>query len=311
MCNNDSLIKHPIRKSRTKTRRPKFLSLRSELISPKFTPMIHHPPQPSPPPPTPPQKQLTLFPLHPENLQMEDREENVVFIFENDVVSSSCCSLQSFLPSYQNDMSSEEESRNLAEEAALVRTAMRSRERQTGVEEKWVCYSEVVEKTEEVEVEEVTSTAADEWVKKINKNKKKKIKKKVEMMGKQLWLKLDYEGILNAWPDKAPLFINGESPQTVPDLRDDPNLCSDSLPNRNVMDGMGSEGHNSNNNNVWKVPEMGILKKEYILGQREASVLRYKEKRQSRLFSKRIRYEVRKLNAEKRPRMKGRFVKRS
>lgn len=39
-------------------------------------------------------------------------------------------------------------------------------------------------------------------------------------------------------------------------------------------------------------------------GQREASVLRYKEKRQSRLFSKRIRYEVRKLNAEKRPRMK-------
>ena len=39
-------------------------------------------------------------------------------------------------------------------------------------------------------------------------------------------------------------------------------------------------------------------------GQRQASVLRYKEKRQSRLFSKRIRYEVRKLNAEKRPRMK-------
>lgn len=37
---------------------------------------------------------------------------------------------------------------------------------------------------------------------------------------------------------------------------------------------------------------------------REASVLRYKEKRQNRLFSKRIRYEVRKLNAEKRPRMK-------
>ncbi|KAL5974940.1 Zinc finger protein CONSTANS-LIKE 7 [Asimina triloba] len=43
---------------------------------------------------------------------------------------------------------------------------------------------------------------------------------------------------------------------------------------------------------------------------REARVLRYKEKRQSRLFSKKIRYQVRKLNAEKRPRLKGRFVKR-
>ncbi|XP_010557193.1 PREDICTED: zinc finger protein CONSTANS-LIKE 8 [Tarenaya hassleriana] len=43
---------------------------------------------------------------------------------------------------------------------------------------------------------------------------------------------------------------------------------------------------------------------------REASVLRYKEKRQNRLFSKKIRYQVRKLNADNRPRLKGRFVKR-
>lgn len=43
---------------------------------------------------------------------------------------------------------------------------------------------------------------------------------------------------------------------------------------------------------------------------REAKVSRYREKRRTRLFSKKIRYEVRKLNAEKRPRMKGRFVKR-
>jgi len=39
-------------------------------------------------------------------------------------------------------------------------------------------------------------------------------------------------------------------------------------------------------------------------GGREASMLRYKEKRRNRLFSKKIRYEVRKLNAERRPRMK-------
>ncbi|KAM7515110.1 hypothetical protein LguiA_004693 [Lonicera macranthoides] len=37
---------------------------------------------------------------------------------------------------------------------------------------------------------------------------------------------------------------------------------------------------------------------------REASVLRYTEKRQSRLFSKKIIYQVRKLNADKRPRLK-------
>lgn len=43
---------------------------------------------------------------------------------------------------------------------------------------------------------------------------------------------------------------------------------------------------------------------------RQARVLRYREKRRRRLFSKKIRYQVRKLNAEKRPRIKGRFVKR-
>lgn len=56
--------------------------------------------------------------------------------------------------------------------------------------------------------------------------------------------------------------------------------------------------------NLWSVPEeggSGSLKRKI---QREASVLRYKQKRENRLFSKRIRYQVRKLNAEKRPRMK-------
>lgn len=46
-------------------------------------------------------------------------------------------------------------------------------------------------------------------------------------------------------------------------------------------------------------------------GAREARVSRYREKRRTRFFSKKIRYEVRKLNAENRPRMKGRFVKRT
>lgn len=40
-------------------------------------------------------------------------------------------------------------------------------------------------------------------------------------------------------------------------------------------------------------------------GPREASVLRYKEKRRTRLFSKKIRYQVRKVNADRRPRIKA------
>lgn len=66
-------------------------------------------------------------------------------------------------------------------------------------------------------------------------------------------------------------------------------------------------------------PSLSFSDNNYYLGEvpnleeertrRESSVLRYKEKRQSRLFSKKIRYEVRKLNADKRPRLKGRFVK--
>lgn len=68
---------------------------------------------------------------------------------------------------------------------------------------------------------------------------------------------------------------------------------------------------------LWAVPEMvgdvgnsemrvkdGEEIRSTTLKQREASVLRYKEKRQNRLFSRKIRYQVRKLNADKRPRLK-------
>ncbi|GMJ01485.1 B-box domain protein 6, CONSTANS-like 5 [Hibiscus trionum] len=44
---------------------------------------------------------------------------------------------------------------------------------------------------------------------------------------------------------------------------------------------------------------------------REARVLRYKEKRKNRKFEKTIRYASRKAYAESRPRIKGRFVKRA
>jgi len=44
---------------------------------------------------------------------------------------------------------------------------------------------------------------------------------------------------------------------------------------------------------------------------REARVLRYREKKKTRKFEKTIRYASRKAYAEARPRIKGRFAKRS
>jgi hypothetical protein len=45
--------------------------------------------------------------------------------------------------------------------------------------------------------------------------------------------------------------------------------------------------------------------------EREARLMRYREKRKSRRFEKTIRYASRKAYAETRPRIKGRFAKRT
>lgn len=86
-------------------------------------------------------------------------------------------------------------------------------------------------------------------------------------------LSLNYQEVLEAWSNRGPLWAP------------------------------------SNNTYMGEVP---VMEEEQgtTLSRRQASVMRYKEKRQSRLFSKKIRYQVRKLNADKRPRIKGRFVKR-
>ncbi|XP_047318772.1 zinc finger protein CONSTANS-LIKE 7 isoform X2 [Impatiens glandulifera] len=97
-----------------------------------------------------------------------------------------------------------------------------------------------------------------------------------------LKLSLNYQKVLDAWSDRGPLWadINTSSPAYMGEV---PEL-------------MEVEGDEKRFNRIRR---------------REASVLRYKEKRQSRFFSKKIRYQVRKLNADQRPRIKGRFVKRS
>ncbi|GMH13603.1 hypothetical protein Nepgr_015444 [Nepenthes gracilis] len=91
-------------------------------------------------------------------------------------------------------------------------------------------------------------------------------------------LKLNYDEVLNAWSDRGSPFSDA-----VPG----PELSgSDSAAKSTQVDLFAESG-----------------------GVREASVQRYKEKRRARLFSKKIRYQVRKVTADQRPRMKGRFVR--
>ncbi|XP_008811450.2 protein CHLOROPLAST IMPORT APPARATUS 2 isoform X1 [Phoenix dactylifera] len=96
-----------------------------------------------------------------------------------------------------------------------------------------------------------------------------------------LGLKLNAAEVLKAWADRGSVFADGP---------DSPHSSAEALAKLGDMDlfpGVGCGG-----------------------GGREASVLRFKEKQRTRLFSKKIRYQVRKVNAEQRPRMKasGRFV---
>ncbi|XP_021822749.1 zinc finger protein CONSTANS-LIKE 6-like [Prunus avium] len=109
---------------------------------------------------------------------------------------------------------------------------------------------------------------------------------------KEIFLRLDYEAVITAW-DGSPWTSGGR-----------PDLNSECLPD--CMGVCATELHYpyGDLNGLGVQPAMAD-------GGREARVSRYREKRRTRLFSKKIRYEVRKLNAEKRPRMKGRFVKRA
>ncbi|KAJ9550728.1 hypothetical protein OSB04_014773 [Centaurea solstitialis] len=101
-----------------------------------------------------------------------------------------------------------------------------------------------------------------------------------EIIGsKKLLLKLNYDDVLSVWSDKGsplPEEISGsESP--------------------------GGDIHA-------RLARIDLFSENGAV--REASVMRYKEKKRTRLFSKKIRYQVRKVNADRRPRSKGRFVRR-
>ncbi|PIA43763.1 hypothetical protein AQUCO_01800072v1 [Aquilegia coerulea] len=92
-----------------------------------------------------------------------------------------------------------------------------------------------------------------------------------------LGLKLNHEKVLTAWSDRGSPF-------------------SDDI--------LGTES--SESDAIARLAQIDLFSENG--GLREASVLRYREKRRSRLFSKKIRYQVRKVNADRRPRMKARKI---
>ncbi|KAM7275025.1 hypothetical protein ACFE04_016891 [Oxalis oulophora] len=116
---------------------------------------------------------------------------------------------------------------------------------------------------------------------------------------RSILLNLNYEGVINAWStsQRSSPWTDGHKPDF--DLDD-----------KSWPDSMATYWHQVQFPYGELIP-MGIHATAMADGGREARVSRYREKRRTRLFSKKIRYEVRKLNAEKRPRMKGRFVKRA
>ncbi|XVE71893.1 hypothetical protein DITRI_Ditri10aG0188200 [Diplodiscus trichospermus] len=136
------------------------------------------------------------------------------------------------------------------------------------------------------------ATAATTTSSRAEKKKKKKVEKpnvaaeaKSSEMVKEnpnpkpnpgLQLKLNYDEVVNAWSDRGYPFSEESPGSEVPG--------SDIYARLAQIDLFSDGG-----------------------GVREASVLRYKEKRRTRLFSKKIRYQVRKVNADQRPRMKHLF----
>nr|GMC73924.1 zinc finger protein CONSTANS-LIKE 16-like [Ipomoea batatas] len=113
---------------------------------------------------------------------------------------------------------------------------------------------------------------------------------KEEAKKSRMLLSLNYEEVISAWASQGCPWTDGTRPHF------DPNHC--------WPDFMGGDHYNHH-------PYGTAMMMRRSDEGREARVSRYREKRRTRLFSKKIRYEVRKLNAEKRPRLKGRFVKRA
>lgn len=216
---SSSSLKPHRRRNRTKKRKPKYLSLRLQL-SQNQSNQSNKATQRSQPNN---KAQLNVFPHQPESpvvVEEEDdkeipEENNVALLFSSDGGATLNGLLEDESTTVTAATSDDGSLSVLTCHEGLVRKAMRRRTRsEEGSEERWVCYSEVVEKKELTE--EVTSSTATATT----------------SFG-SLSLKLDHEGILSAWSDKGSLYVAGEeAPQTVPDLLNNallPNVISSSF----------------------------------------------------------------------------------
>ncbi|XP_042374231.1 uncharacterized protein LOC121967824 [Zingiber officinale] len=298
-----------MRRSRSKARKPRYVSLRRHLASP--------PPEPSDMTSAAAvavgeeiigrRRQFDLFPRHPEHLDrdppvdclLEDRGGAADPTLAGILGGGSSPSSGSPSPPSLDMQSMNWEDEGGGDGDGLARRALRGRER-------WA-YWRASSSEEEVASTGVVACGVDLW--------------RGTAATRSLALKLDYEEILAAWSDRGPLYTDGDGPQVVPDLHHQIYAFFDSADIPVLVE--VSQGGVAR---PWKVPEAACdgngceeqVKEESgggssgssTLISREASVRRYKEKRGNRLFAKKIRYEVRKTNAEKRPRIKGRFVKR-
>lgn len=193
----------PYRRTRSKTRKPKFVSLQQELFSSEHQQSKQH-------------HQLNLFPLHPENLYEEkDVQDNVAYLFDPDGGGATLAGLlgstaaaasppssgdgADYFSSPSSALTHAYSSAESDGASSLERAALRrARGEREASEEKWVAYSDV-------------ATAEE--------------KEEIGWSGRRapppppagLSLKLDYEQIMNAWSDKGPLYIEGEGAQIVPD----------------------------------------------------------------------------------------------
>eukprot|EP00898_Chlorokybus_atmophyticus_P003525 jgi/Chlat1/4173/Chrsp27S04235 len=111
-------------------------------------------------------------------------------------------------------------------------------------------------------------------------------------------LRLDYADVLTAWD--AAVRANAVEP-VVPDCAPAADILKDM--DCALVPDLQRAMSEPITTSIRSVPDGEVVA-------REAKLERYKLKRSNRHFTKQIRYEVRKLNAERRPRIKGRFVKR-
>lgn len=220
------------RKIRTKTKKPKFLSLKLELNtshetkkSKKKNNNNNKKQSKKKEPDTTPfkEKKRAETTIGGGGEKEDEQYDTVAAYLFNSATDSTISSIHDLLPSSaaadvdccgeRNNLSPYDRQEHGSSSSSLLRTAMRkgASEEEETTEERWVSYSEVVE--------EVMSRSGTPRCCGGDGNDGRP----------SLALKLDYEQIMEAWSDKGTLYVDGEPPQTVPDLHASADVSKPSL----------------------------------------------------------------------------------